>query len=80
MAGDYTITGQPLVYQRDPATGRVVEGREIEFRDLVTGHAGRVFVALTAYTPEHVDQLIGAELAKIRAVQGLSTATGAGGG
>lgn len=68
---EYAIVAQPLIYQHDDASGNVVEGRQITFRDLVTGSNGRVFVPLSQYEPAHVDALIMAQVQQIRAVHAL---------
>ena len=68
---EYTITAQPLIYQHDDASGTVVEGRQITFRDAQTGANGRVFVPLSLYEPAHVDAVIMADIAKIRAIHAL---------
>lgn len=71
MAAEYIIVAQPLIYQHDDATGNVVEGRQITFRDLTTGAPGRVFVPLSDYTTAHVNSVIMAQLQQIRAVHAL---------
>ena len=68
---EYAIVAQPLIYQHDDASGNVVEGRQITFRDLVTGSNGRGFVPLSQYEPAHVDALIMAQVQQIRAVHAL---------
>lgn len=67
---EYVIVAQPLIYQHDDASGNVVEGRQITFRDLDTGANGRVFVPLSQY-PDAVDGLIMAQLQHIRTVARL---------
>lgn len=69
---EYRITAQPFITFHDPQTNQVVEGREVEFRDALTGVHGRVRVSLANYTPDHVRELIMADIHKIRAVAALN--------
>ncbi len=69
---DYTIIAQPLITYHDEHSGKIVEGREVDFRDNRTGDHGRVRVPLSDY-PHAVAGLIEEELAKIRHVRNLGT-------
>ncbi|MGH7756703.1 MAG: hypothetical protein ACREM8_10530 [Vulcanimicrobiaceae bacterium] len=68
----YTIIAQPMITMRDPGSGRIVEGREVEFRDNDSGDHGRIMVPEDQY-PGAVGGMIDAKLADMRAVRALST-------
>lgn len=69
---EFVIIDQPIVTRMDPHSGKVVEGREIDFRDIVTGQIGRVFVSHDAYNAGNVRGLILAELGHMREIHDLS--------
>lgn len=70
MATDFQITDQRPVTDASPS-GTFVPAMEITFTTKPSGIPGRVRIPLTAYTPDHVDDVVGASARNIEAVQAL---------
>lgn len=73
--GTWRVTGQAQTTQVDPQTSNFVEGLLVNF---VTGagHAGSVFLPMTAATPENVRAAIVARVAIMDGIASLSSEGG----
>ena len=70
MAADYTITDQRPV-TASTAGGVFVPSMEITFVTKPNAQPGRVTVPISAYTPDHVNEIVTAAARNIEAVHAL---------
>lgn len=70
MADTYKVSAQRPVQDVEPG-GTFVDAYEVTYETIPSGVRGKVRIPVSAYTPEHVDEIVRAQATTLEAVAHL---------